>query len=370
MIDTIHFSYDINPFECEFILSPPWKFKPLKSNREKIKPSLIPMKRDYERYDHFFWYQDPYSDIYIKYMHQNGPNNPSRFEIQIPSLPKFIHGNNVYYFTIADLMEFNNKMSALFKRAKIPVDFMMDKLLVKSLDLSFNLLHADHHEPENIFTAIGKQYCLSRTHPLILKEHGLYGRSMSRNYPDKPTTHNNGPFFYDKYTAAKYAKLFPDKGIFRFENKLCDQQAVTRAFGKNFKFIDLFTSKEQIMKCCSNSLKHLQITAGNSLISRHKAMLLVSQQKPLRNQKHPWGHLDNLLMAYELWEEDRNIKKDFLVSAKEVNWFRIRILNKKLKLLHAVLSDDDHHEYPLHEMIMDEIKAYFDGTSPFYCKTG
>ena len=365
MVDTIHFSYDINPFECDFILSPPWHFKPLKNNREKEKPSKIPIKRDYERYDHFFWYKDPYSDIYIKYQHQNGPNNPSRFEIQFPSISRFIHGNNVYYFTIADLMDFNNKMVALFKRAKIPVDFKIDKLLVKSLDLSFNLLLADPQEPENIFTAVGKQFCLNSSHPLILKDHGLYGRSAFRNYPDKSTIHNNGPFIYDKYTAAKYAGIFPDTGIFRFENKLGDQQTVTRTFGKNFKFIDLFTSKEQIMKSCSNSLKHLQITAGNSLISRHKAMLLVSQQKPLRNQKHPLGHLDNLLMAYELWEEDRNIKKDFLVSAKEVNWFRTRILNKKLKLLHAVLDDDDDHEYPLYDMIMAEIESYFNGTSIF-----
>ncbi|MCF7825620.1 MAG: hypothetical protein K9N29_03130 [Candidatus Marinimicrobia bacterium] len=244
---------------------------------------------------------------------------------------------------------------------------MIELLIVQTIDFSFNLLFPDPDEVMNVANAIGNQYGLNSNYPIDMREKGFYGRSANRNDPKADTIHRNGAFCYSKTRAARAARLFPGQGVFRFENKL-NRQAVTRALGSNFQFIELFDAQEQIMKSCRNALKHIQITEGNVLVSKDRIMFMLFQLKPLRNQLHPW-HLDNLLMGYELFYEPLEKEWDLLVSKKRVNWFRNRILNGKLGVLHAALEEGDNNSYRLYEMIMDEIENYFDGTSPFCCNT-
>ena len=315
-------------------------------------------------YGTIYHFDDLHTGVRMTYWEEMGNNNPSRIRIQYSSLPKFIHGNNVMYFTTDDLDAFDRKMGMLFQRAHISEPFDAERLIIVLIDISFNLHFLDPTEPVNIVNALKSQVCLSQSHPLVLEEFGIYARSLNRKYPDLLTTHRNGPFIYIKTRHAHRAGLFPGQGILRFESKYCNKQTVDRVFGKNIKLPELFKSRELIKKACTTSLKHMQITKGNRLKSRQAVMLDLFGVEHLRSQVHPWG-LDNQLMGDELFYGCDEQDRDLLPTAKEINWFRNKILNAKLGVLHAVLDDDDEHEYQLHDMFMTEIDNYFNGTSIF-----
>jgi len=351
MIDTVNTVHLIHP-----------DFK--KTAERHWKPQVINTSPGPWDYGTIYHYHDWHTKVHMTYWEEMGNNNPSRIRIEYSSMPKFIHGNNVMYFTIDDLDPFVKKMAMLFQRAQIPEPFDVGRLIVVLIDISFNLHFLDPAEPVNILNALKRQFCLSMLHPLVPEEWGIYGRSLDRKHPLLSTIHRNGPFIYVKTRHAHRAGLFPGEGILRVESKYNNKQTVDRVFGKNLKLPELFTAQEKVKKACTASLKHMQITQGNCLRSRQSVMLDLTRQNHLRSQKHSWG-MDNPLMGDELFYGYGEQDRDLLPTAKEINWFRNKILNERLGSLHTVLDDDDEHVYPLYDMIMDEIDAYFNGTSIF-----
>lgn len=187
---------------------------------------------DHPRYDSLPFIYDRTTGICFKYLEDAGAYNPSRLWIDIPSLPKLIHGNNVLYFTEDDIPALCSELTWAFSRVGISARVDPRNLFIEHCDFAVNSLFNRKKEKSLVLTALKNQFPLSASYPAHWFDHGAYARHANQN-KHRRLTGNNGMGCYDKTDDAEEAGLFYNHGILRHEVRLRDSAAVMRRFGRD-----------------------------------------------------------------------------------------------------------------------------------------
>ena len=358
MIDTVRLIYLIKVSALKCFWSYPWKKVPLK-NQDCRKG-----------YTHIWGYYDYPTGVYVTYYIDYGHRNPSRIKILIKSVPKFTHGNNVMYLSFKDLGRFEEKLNSVFVRAGITETVQLDRLIVEKLDLGINNMFATESEVINVLEAYKRQTSISASYPRRDFPNGSYYRHVFRSEPGRSTAPSSGLLLYNKTKAATRAGLYPGKGILRLELRYPSKRSVERAFWKDLHFLELLDARDIIIQRFDQQLRNAYINEGMSLMSSYSILWkLYNLPSPKRKSRRDiWG-LDKMVKANEIFREGVGKEMYFMQQPEDVKKFKTNVLNSLIGSSHAALAYGDDHAYDMFEMFIEEIKAYFNRTSPFCCKT-
>jgi len=184
----------------------------------------------------------------------------------------------------------------------------------------------------------------------------------SAGKPEESTIGNTGLLIYHKQDKVEGNESINNKGVLRFENRMPRAQGLKRYIGTSITIPELYLKDEEIKKMFATNLKRSSIFPECKMVSFDKAERLIAADCP----EYIWVNrrLQQFWDLTEL-EEDAFILGPNHKRKYNANRFRDVILKDKYKILFAFLEGDTNKEFPLWDMLMQEIDSAFAGKSKF-----
>ena len=336
MIDTVRLSQEVVFDKWELIKKHHWKYF---GNPNPNSPYRKILSKKLKQFGLYFAYFPP-----IGY-------EPGILWIRFSSLPKFLHGSNVWYLTRNDLNRLEKKFQKVLRSIGITNGVSLDTLRIRIIDIAFNLDFKFESLARKLLKAFKEMAHWGLAFPKRIEIYGVYFRYRSSPNSKRSSAGNAGLLIYDKR-----------EGILRFEVRINRTEGVKRHLGGDLTIPEFFDKQEEVKNLFMKNLKRAYIYPESQMISYAKAERKVFKAVPKyrmfnKRAQQFWAltHLGEDAVGFSLG----------LRSKYAADRFRDVFMGKKLGLSMAFLGDDDDREIPLWNMVMEEIGAALDGRSKF-----
>lgn len=288
-------------------------------------------------------------DLHFTYLHRAGWV-PSILRIDTHSLPKLIHGSNVWYFSSSDIDAFHSLLQTHLQRVGIGVKIDMKELKIEKADFAIILLLNNQHTVRRILKAIKQQVIWSGR---ILREifpNGVY-KYFKSDVPQKRKKYQAGSKFYDKKRELKHLSVFNGKGALRWEIHGPNREWMKRRFGKLPTLEEFYSEEGWVKRLFETYLRYFDVYPDCRLVSESKAEKIVRKGRPRKGWNYDLQKLDAMIQL----GQDSFDYKFGLKTSEQASDFRDKVLRDRYGLLQFFLNGKTEITYNLHSMIMDEL---------------
>jgi len=287
-------------------------------------------------------------NFHFTYLHRAGWL-PGILRIDVHSLPRLIHGTNLWYFSSSDIAEFYSLLSIQLRRVGIKQKIDFKELRLERAEIPVTLLLENQHSVERIVKAFRLQVVWSTRMVREIYVDGIYNYFQS-NAPKRRKKYKAGSKFYNKKRELKNSSMFNGKGALRYEILGPNRECLKRWFGKLPTLEEFFNDRDKVEKLFEAYLRYFNIYRDCRLVSESEAEKILSKGRSKKGWNYDLQKLDAILQL----GSDAVEFVSGLETREKTSDFRDKILRDRYGLLQLFLPGKTKMSYDLYSMVMKE----------------
>jgi len=302
-------------------------------------------------------------DLHFTYLHRAGWV-PSILRIDTHSLPKLIHGSNVWYFSSSDIAVFYSLLRSQFHRVGIREMIDMKDLKIEKADIAINLLLKNQHTVRRILKALKEQIVWSTRMIREAWDDGAYNYFDSK-VPKRRKKYKAGSKFYDKKRELNHISMFNSRGVLRWEIHGHSREWMKRRFGRLPTLEEFYNEEAWLRKLFGAYLRYFDVYPDCLLVSEVEAEKVLSKGRSRKGWNYDLQKFDAMI---ELGQD----AIEFVIgldSRAKASDFRDKVLRDRFGLLQMFIKGKTKTNYNLFSMVMEELDMALRQKSVFTVQT-